>query len=313
MGDYGKLYSHIWQDAEFAGTEGLDARVQLVFLLLLSFPTRNNAGVLPLTIKRWARASRDGTVGNVTAALRVLEAGRFIVIDWETEEVLIRTFIRNDELYKKPNVMKNALKDVECVESALLKQALADELHRLIPMQASIEMRQLTADSVKRLVETLPQTLSSKPNEGPIEGFLELGNESLHYSNSNSNSNSNEPPPSSGVVRGELVPVTETKPDKARGTRLPENWEPGDDLKSELRANFPNLKLGQVLEEFRDYWLSVPGQRGRKVDWDRTFRNRVREVADQPRLQRTQVRPGADQKGMEWQEMKEARRRGNGG
>jgi hypothetical protein len=76
-------------------------------------------------------------------------------------------------------------------------------------------------------------------------------------------------------------PLPEKK-DTARGTRLPEDWQPTDAVKEDLKIQYPHLKLGVLLEEFRDYWISVPGQRGRKADWDRTFRNWVRKGSDRP-------------------------------
>lgn len=75
------------------------------------------------------------------------------------------------------------------------------------------------------------------------------------------------------------------KPDTYRGTRLPEDWAPSDDVKTDLRAKYPTLNLGLILEEFRDHWCSVPGQAGRKIDWTRTFRNRVRAVTLDRRYQ----------------------------
>lgn len=35
----------------------------------------------------------------------------------------------------------------------------------------------------------------------------------------------------------------------------------------------------QAWAEFKDYWIAVPGQRGTKLDWSATWRNRVRELA----------------------------------
>ncbi len=72
-----------------------------------------------------------------------------------------------------------------------------------------------------------------------------------------------------------------------RGTRLAEDWYPSMSVRNDLIQQYPNLKLLDILVEFRDYWCSVPGQRGLKLSWDRTFRNRVREVAHLPRYQRT--------------------------
>lgn len=72
----------------------------------------------------------------------------------------------------------------------------------------------------------------------------------------------------------------------ARARRIPEDWEPSESVKADLRARYPELKLGLVLEEFRDYWRGEGGQRARKIDWTATFRNRVRAVEHEPRFQR---------------------------
>ena len=106
MAEYGKLLSRIWSDPEFVA---LDARPQQLYCLLISYSTRNLAGVLPLTLKRWAKSTRDATIDNLTDALCDLAANEFIVIDWDTEEVLIRTYIRNDEVYRQPNLMAPSL------------------------------------------------------------------------------------------------------------------------------------------------------------------------------------------------------------
>jgi hypothetical protein len=85
---------------------------------------------------------------------------------------------------------------------------------------------------------------------------------------------------------------------------LPEGWQPSAKVKDDLRAKYPELMLGLILEEFRDYWLAIPGQRGSKLDWDRTFRNRVREVAHIPRFQRNghahPTMSAPDEKALSW-------------
>lgn len=67
-----------------------------------------------------------------------------------------------------------------------------------------------------------------------------------------------------------------------RGTRLPEDWQPSEPVRAELSYQYPGVNFYRILQEFRDYWCAVPGQRGLKLSWDRTFRNRVREVAHKP-------------------------------
>ena len=62
-----------------------------------------------------------------------------------------------------------------------------------------------------------------------------------------------------------------------RGTRLSKDWKPNEsDL--EFARSF-GLDEQFVIDEFRDYWLSLPGEKARKIDWHRTFRNSIRLAA----------------------------------
>lgn len=73
----------------------------------------------------------------------------------------------------------------------------------------------------------------------------------------------------------------EPKPSTSRGSRLPEHWAPSPDL-----ARWTVEHLGDPercrteLATFRDYWIAVPGARGRKVSWEATWRNWVRRAAE---------------------------------
>jgi hypothetical protein len=37
--------------------------------------------------------------------------------------------------------------------------------------------------------------------------------------------------------------------------------------------------IDEAVAEFRDYWRARPGPNARKLDWDATFRNRLRSIA----------------------------------
>jgi len=65
------------------------------------------------------------------------------------------------------------------------------------------------------------------------------------------------------------------KPKTKKGSRLslltlPDDWE------TFCRENRPDLQPHSVFEQFKDYWASVPGQKGVKLDWLATWRNWVR-------------------------------------
>ena len=64
------------------------------------------------------------------------------------------------------------------------------------------------------------------------------------------------------------------------GQRLPDEWGPSEALCAFADGlGIAGHSLEEAVAEFRDYWRSIPGQRGRKLDWDATFRNRLRETA----------------------------------
>lgn len=60
---------------------------------------------------------------------------------------------------------------------------------------------------------------------------------------------------------------------------MPEGWTPSAETQEWSKAQGVTDPTGQILSEFVDYWRAVPGAKGVKLDWDATFRNRVRQVA----------------------------------
>jgi len=74
-------------------------------------------------------------------------------------------------------------------------------------------------------------------------------------------------------------PITNNhKPSKTatRGARLPANWKPDSELAEWSKTERPDLDLRKVFAEFTDYWNSVAGSKGVKLDWNATWRNWVR-------------------------------------
>lgn len=68
----------------------------------------------------------------------------------------------------------------------------------------------------------------------------------------------------------------EHKKTKQRGTRLPADCLLPVDWSEFCKQERPDLVPRQVFDEFRDYWIAQPGQKGVKTDWDATWRNWVR-------------------------------------
>jgi hypothetical protein len=69
---------------------------------------------------------------------------------------------------------------------------------------------------------------------------------------------------------------TITKPLRETSYRLPDDWQPKDDDIRVMKEHFPEIDLKLETHAFRDYWRAVPGAKGRKSDWDATWRNWIR-------------------------------------
>lgn len=269
---FGKLFSTIWSDSDFID---LTERAQKLFMLLVSHSSRNFAGVLPLTLKRWANCSRDSTVDSVREALLELAGHNFIVVDWGTEEVLVRTLIRHDGVHQQPNLLKAALRCAQETMSPALRWALFDEL-------SSLEMRttaDMTAEWVAAQVNSLVKGLERTPPEGIGEGFHEGIGEGIP-----------EGPVVVGYVSQVCIPTPTPTPtptaapalsNPSRGSRLPEDWQPKPETIAAMRAQCPAVDLRYEHDKFTNYWRGVPGAKGRKCDWDATWRNWICRANEQ--------------------------------
>lgn len=94
--DYARIMTNIWQNREFCQ---LGEPEQRGYLLLVTQPDISAAGVLALRMRRWADMSSSSSVESFADVLKRLEETRFIVVDWDAEEVLVRSFIRWDGGY----------------------------------------------------------------------------------------------------------------------------------------------------------------------------------------------------------------------
>ena len=90
------------------------------------------------------------------------------------------------------------------------------------------------------------------------------------------------------TVAADAAPATAntSKPSKARGTRLPDGWQPDQALADWTRANAPAAANALEVDRFRDYWAAQPGAKGRKADWAATWRNWARRCQEQATGQR---------------------------
>lgn len=106
------------------------------------------------------------------------------------------------------------------------------------------------------------------------------GTRPLPYRGHEQEPNEQEPvePERADKPQAELAPPS--KPKNSRGIPLPEGWLPERAVIDQMRAECPTVDLEAEHRKFTDYWAGVPGQRGRKKDWNATWRNWIRRAAE---------------------------------
>lgn len=185
--DYGKLFTRAWGDADFRALTG---EAQGLYQQLISQPDMSMAGVITTAPPRWAGQSSNGTAKKVQASLQELERRRFIVSDKDTQETLVRSFIRNDLMWRSPKSMIGIDSSVRSVLSVKLKTEIAAELARCDTVTLSSKTSEATGRSTREVVEELIaglvrdfpgtpseaeiQTLDT-PSDTPSEGVSDRG------------------------------------------------------------------------------------------------------------------------------------------
>lgn len=153
--DHALIFVSIWEDPDFVA---LKSGEQSAYFKLISSRDISYCGVLPYLPKRIARLAADTTERQIVQAMARLADARFVVIDHDTDELLVRSYVRHDGILKMPNVVRAMNKAWERVHSEHLRQVIYEETVRAIDEQFPTE---------------LPKGLRDALAEGFAEPFLE--------------------------------------------------------------------------------------------------------------------------------------------
>lgn len=153
----------IWRDRDF---RALDEAAQRWYLMLVTQPEITAAGVLITRVDYWASLATDSKVDHAHQVLARLDAKMFVVTDWETNELLVRSFIRWDAGYnnpkRRPVIMKAAREVIsERLAWSLTVEFAACGLPAIGPGRPSDVLQ-----------DALPDSLSSRASRGPNDSNL---------------------------------------------------------------------------------------------------------------------------------------------
>lgn len=148
MRKYAQLNIAIWNDDDF---RALTPQAQHLYFLLLSHPTLSYCGVGDWRPARIARMANGWDAEDVERAGAELVDRLFVVIDFDTEEFLVRTFVKNDPLMRQRNLGVSMARAYSTVASDGIRGVVVSELRRL--ESDSPELKSFGADEVRAVLE----------------------------------------------------------------------------------------------------------------------------------------------------------------
>lgn len=126
---HAKILCTIWDPgSDFIA---LTRSAQGMYQLLLSQKKLTLVGLLTYTPSRWARLAADTTLASVEGDIDELQAGRFVVVDRDTDELLIRTLVKNDVANGRldnVNLLRGMWNAWTGIESRQLRQVAVDNI-----------------------------------------------------------------------------------------------------------------------------------------------------------------------------------------
>ena len=172
-GEYGKLYKSAWGDRDFkALTEG----EQALYQKLISQSDTSLAGVLTYAPVRWAGQTAGMTVADIESRMAGLVEKRYALVDLDTQEVLIRSYIRNDSGWRSPRTMLGVAGAVRRILSPLLRAAVSVELQRIDTSDLSDSISEKTNRSTRQVVDgAISDLLLDTPADEQAVDTLSIG------------------------------------------------------------------------------------------------------------------------------------------
>lgn len=281
-----RLRTDIWDDDDFLVRPN---REQLAYIFFISQPDISRVGVLSLRAKRWAKKLKyspemlEGVIGG-------LSESRFVVADFDEEELLVRSYLRNDNVCKNFKVLKAAESDLSLICSKPIREVVADEIERALHDGLYTSA---TKPTLRGMLSILGRNgLSDDPSHDSSDGSSHDPSKGHDMTHAMGDANS-------AGARGKGLGASfrssstyssssdDEAPKKTpKGTRIPDDFTVTDDLREWAEKKTPLVfaDIEYHTEQFKDYWSSRTGQIAVKLNWDKAWqwwmRKANKDVAD---------------------------------
>ena len=266
---YAHVYLTIWNDPDF---RTLTPDGQWLYFVMLTHPTINSCGVVEWREARLINMAEGMTIERLRQAAWDLAQRRMIAVDPDTEEALVRSFVRHDGGLKMPNPSKGIVREHGAIASLRIMELVSREVRRAIAENPDWKGSEVVQPVLKQFTEPLAEGSVWVPD------WFQMGSKS-------DGSKKGEPFRLGSVVpnpqpltpKEEISTSAETDvpnpTPKTRGTRLPAGWEPTitgatERLHKELETEW----VTDQLERFHDHWAAESTAKAIKLDWEAAWR-----------------------------------------
>lgn len=140
----------LWNDDDWLN---LTPRAQHLYLVFLTSPDLSYAGVADWRPGRLKNRAAEWPMLELMMAAQELSEAHFLVFDDETEEVLVRSFLRHDGLMKQPRMSVSMANAFGKIASRPIRAVVVHELQRL-----KREMPDLEAWTKPQVMTVMKQT-----------------------------------------------------------------------------------------------------------------------------------------------------------
>lgn len=246
---YAKVYVSIWA-GDF---QELSIGAQGLYFRLLTDAKLTMCGVADWRPKRLTQSFKGMTAPALRALSEELERARYIVVDEDTEEVLIRSFVRHDGVLKSPNLTKAMAADWLSVTSQKIKNAIALEVHRAIESEPTLKGSGSVPDWFPKGSDLVPESTDGEP--------FQIGSDSVpagfpYPATSNQQ-------PTTTLVADAPAPKSRKKP----ATPFPVGWTPSN--ANVTYAEEHDIDWQHEAAQFQAHHLA---RDSRFANWDQAFR-----------------------------------------
>lgn len=277
--DHTRIHTDIWGDDDWLD---LSPEAQHLYFVLYTGPP-SFCGAGDWQPKKIAARAKGWTPELVTRAAAELQEGLFLLLDLDTDEYLLRSWVKHDGLYRVQNMAVSVANARAALASRKLRGVVVFEVSKLQVSEPTLESWK--KDAVAKMLSQKAVDPAEQDWPSPWVSPKASGKASPW----DSSSPTEEPSPSdSGRATPSPTPAinsnSTSEGPRKRGTRLSEDWMPSEEVIQQMSSERPDVDLRMEHRKFIDYWKAKTGKDATKLDWDATFRNWIRNARTAPHL-----------------------------